>query len=842
MLKIAKHPAHTDGRVKRSRVVFIIFILCSLTAIGQLFIINNVKTLDQDFMVKAEQLRPYELTAKRGAIYDSENNVLALSVQGWDVSFDYSVAKTIREKLMNCRKAFNEAPEKEKADKQDALDRAQKTWDDFYRLVTVDICRDLGIDEETGARVRARLDETDAFFSSDPSDEEIKKFPGKKAVVAPAVSNINLEMKTAADRHLKAYDEEKEPYYNKKGKPDERNVHSSRASGFVVYSENYARIYNYSDIVANVVGIVNKKEGYGLEGLEKQYNSELSGVSGRRLLRTSGSRENDAVNGTNLVSTINISLQTVMRDILSEAKDSTDADTAIGICMDVETGAVLADVSLPDYDSTDISAIKDADFLADFLENSTALEQPVTGVADGAVVTLDRNFYQTYQRVNRSVAGSYELGSVVKVITAAAAIEENLYEPDKIVFRCNGTISFRGERDDPVNCWAGAHGDEDIAHLLINSCNPFAAEIAYKLGREKFYNYMEAFGLTERTGIDFPGESWGNIPSRTTFLNDNRYRASVFSYAYGQSFMISPLQMVTAVSAVANGGRLMKPYLVAQTVDDNGNVLSVTKPEVRRQVISENTSAMLRDYMTRVVTDPGGTGKNAAVQGYNIAGKTGTAEHTEPLAEYGIDDEGKRTLLEYNAVFTGFAPSDNPKIAVIFVLDYPKYGHSAAKLAAPLASRFFAKALEYLGIPKTHVDTSDTGSYTARVPDVTGKSLEEARSILEDAGMKIYTVGQGAVVDKQYPTAGAQVSNKGVVAVYTDDSSTKMTTVPDLMNCSVYEAMDLASEYDINIVLDGNISQSYDNSSYSQSLPAETRVQVGEVVKVYFMSNAELNN
>ena len=840
MQEIERQPFAGDGRVKRSIIVFGIFILCFLLAIGQLFIIDRVKTRDQDFMVKMEQLRPYELTAKRGAIYDSENNLLALSVQGWDVSFNYEVAKTIRKKVYDAQIALNEAKSSDKQEKQEALRRAQVSWDDFRTLVTVDLFADLGIDEETGSRVRARLDETDAFFASGPSDNDIGRFPEGKAVVVTAISNISLERKTAVDRHITEYNEAKEQYTDAKGNTGERSKHTSRASGFIIYDESYERIYNYSDIVANIVGLVNKREGYGIEGLEMQYNDDLTGTSGRRLLRTSGQRENDAVNGVNLVSTINISLQTVMRNILAEAKDETDADTAVGICMDVETGAVLADVSLPDFDSTDISVIKDADFLAEFLENSTALEQPVTGVADGALVTLDRNFYQTYQRVNRSVAGSYEMGSVVKIITAAAALEENLYEPGKDVFYCSGTISFPGERDEEINCWAGAQGWEDIAHLLINSCNPFAASTAHILGRERFYNYLEAFGLTERTGIDFPGESWGNIPSRSTFLTDKRYMASLFSYSYGQSFMISPLQMVTAVSAVANGGKLMRPYLVEQMIDDNGNVLSVTKPEVRRQVISKNTSDLLRDYMTQVVTDPYGTGKNAAVLGYNIAGKTGTAEHTEPLAEYGINDEGNKTLLEYNAVFCGFAPSDNPKIAVIFILDYPKYGHSAAKLAAPLASRFFEKALEYLGIPKTFSDSAS--SYSVRVPDISGKSIEEARSVLSDAGLSIYSVGQGATVDKQYPSTGAIVSEDGVVAAYTDDSATKMTMVPDFYGCSVSEAINLASDSEINISLEGNISQSYDNVAYAQSLAADTRAQVGEVVKVYFMSNAELNN
>ncbi|MCR5783426.1 MAG: PASTA domain-containing protein [Clostridia bacterium] len=840
MQEIENKPVNWDGRVKRSIVIFGIFILCALTAVGQLIIIDRVKTRDQDFMINMEQLRSYEITAKRGAIYDSDKNVLALSVQGWDVSFNYDTAKTIREKVYNALNALNDAQQKDRAEKQEILDKAQESWDDFYKLVTVDIFSDLGIDEETGARVRARLDEIDTFFASSPTKTQINAFPEGKPVVVTAVSNISLEEKTAVDRHIKAYNEAKKMYTDADGNQEERDKHSSKASGFIRYDESFNRIYNYSDIVANIVGLVNKREGNGIEGLELQYNDELSGTNGMRLLRTSGQRENDAVNGVNLVTTINIPLQTIMRDILAQAKDETDADTAVGICMDVETGAVLADVSLPDFDSTDISVIKDSDFLADFLENSTALEQPVTGVADGALVTLDRNFYQTYQRVNRSVAGSYELGSVVKVITTAAALEENLYEPDKEVFTCNGSISFPGERDDEINCWAGAQGPEDIAHLLINSCNPFAAYTAYKLGRDKFYDYFEAFGLTERTGIDFPGESWGNIPSRTTFLTDKRYMASLFSYSYGQSFMISPLQMVTAVSAVANGGRLMKPYLVQQMIDDNGNVLSVTKPEVRRQVISESTSDLMRDYMTRVVTDPNGTGKNAAVTGYNIAGKTGTAEHTEPLAEYGINDDGNKTLLEYNAVFCGFAPSDNPKIAVIFILDYPKYGHSAAKLAAPLASLFFEKALEYLGIPKTNTDSGN--SYNKRVPDITGKSIEEARSVLYDAGLNIYTVGQGASVDKQYPAAGALVSEDGVVAAYSDDSATKMTMVPDFKGCSVREAINLASESDINISLEGNISQSYDSVAYGQSVDAETRAQVGDVVKVYFMSNAELNN
>lgn len=836
-------PESSGGRKKRTVIVTVIFLLCFAYAVGQLIYINRIKTRDQDFMVRMEQLRPYELTAKRGAIYDSENNVLAVSVQGWNVEFNYDRAKKIRNKLYNAKKNYDaaaSASERERAELAAVLEKAQVSWDDFYTLVTVQLFDDLDIEEDKAAYARMRLDELDEFFNGNPDDSAIESFPEDRSPVVLAAANVGLGVKKDVDAHIEAYDDAGEMRKNSRGKEEKYYYHYISAEPFVKYTETYKRLYNYSDIVGNIVGRTSGDDGRGLEGLEYWYNSELAGTSGRRLLRTSGSRENDAVDGTNIVTTINIYLQSVMRDILAEVKDENDADTAIGICMDCDTGAILADISLPDYDSADTETIRDPDLLKDFLENSTALEQPVTGVVDGAMATLDADFYKQYQRTNRSVTGAYELGSVIKMITVAAAIEENIYPLDKDVFTCHGTISFPGEREDPVNCWYGAHGDEDLAHLLINSCNPFAAETAHRLGRERFYNYFEAFGLTERTGVDFLGESFGNIPSRSTFINDKRYLSSLFSYSYGQSFMISPLQMVTAVSAIANGGKLLRPYFVAKTVDENGNVLSVTKPEVRRQVISENTSDILRDYLTQVVTDPDGTGTNAAVTGYNIAGKTGTAEHTEPLAEYGINSNGTYTLLEYNSVFCGFAPSDDPQIAIIFILDYPKYGHSAAQLAAPLASRFFEKALEYLGIPKTYTDM--TGEYAATVPDVTGKTVSEARAIIDEAGLDIYTVGSGSSVDRQFPEGRTPVSEDGIVIVYTDDSATGMTVTPDFSGCSLSQAISLASEYKVNIQLDGNYSQSYDNVAYQQSEPAGSKVQLGSIINVYFMSNTEMNN
>ena len=829
-------PASDNGRNRRTAVVFVVFLLCFAYAVGQLVYIDRVKTKDQDFMVRMEQLRPYELTAKRGTIYDSEGNVLAVSVQGWDVSFNYERAKKIRENLYNAQKNLAAASASDYEERAAALEKAQRGWDDFYTLVTVDLFEDLGIDEETGGLVTARLNKIDEFFNSEPEREEIESY---SAPVATAVSNVGLQVKKSVDEDIEKYDEDYKMVPGKKGEDEKQYLHGISAEPFIIYDETYNRLYNYSNLVGNIVGMASSKKG-GLEGLELYYDSELAGTSGRRILRTSGSSENEAVDGSNLVTTINIYLQSVMRDILAEVKDENDADTAIGICMDCDTGALLADVSLPDYDSADISVIQDPDFLREFLENSTALEQPVTGVVDGMMVTLDSEFYKLYQRTNRSVAGAYEMGSVIKMVTAAAAIEENLYPLDRDVFTCNGSITFPGERDDPVNCWYGAHGSENLAHLLINSCNPFAAEIAHRLGRETYYDYLEAFGFTERTGIDLNWESTGNIPSRSTWLNNKNYYSSLFSYSYGQSFMISPLQMVTAVSAIANGGKLLRPYLVSKTVDDNGNVLSVTKPEVRRQVISETTSDLLRDYLTQVVTDPNGTGTNAAVSGYNIAGKTGTAEHTEPLAEYGISDNGEYTLLEYNSVFCGFAPSDDPQIAVIFILDYPKYGHSAAQLAAPLAGRFFETALEYLGVPKTYTDIA--GEYGATVPDVTGKTVSEARALIDEAVLDIYTVGSGTVVDRQVPDGSTPVSEDGVVVVYTDDSATGLTVTPDFSGCSLSQAISLASEYNVNIQLEGNYAQSYDNTAYQQSEPAGSKVQLGTIIKVYFMSNTEMNN
>ena len=357
----------------------------------------------------------------------------------------------------------------------------------------------------------------------------------------------------------------------------------------------------------------------------------------------------------------------------------------------------------------------------------------------------------------------------------------------------------------------------------MNSCNPFFITIGQKLGKENFYKYFEAFGFTEKTGIDLPAEA--NPVANVTYHSlESMGIAELSSSSFGQTFQVSPIQVITAISAIANGGKLMQPYVVDSMLDADGNVIKKTQPVVRRQVISEKTASTVAQMMEMVVSK--GTGKNAYVAGYHVAGKTGTSE------KIGKEDA-------YIASFAGFAPANNPRIAILIAIDEPTGAHGGGVVAAPIGGQILEKVLTYLNVEPQYED-NEMANISSTAPALIGKTLQEARSLT--AGYTLKIVGKGDKVVAQSPAADSQIRTGGVIVLYTEEQYEKQTAmVPDLTNMTMSQANAAAVNAGFNIRLSGTTNET-EVLSYKQNREAGTEAETGSVITVYFRSTVNVQD
>ena len=494
------------------------------------------------------------------------------------------------------------------------------------------------------------------------------------------------------------------------------------------------RYYPNGKLACHLLGFVGT-DNYGLEGIEAQYNEALSGTAGRsrratnaygtELLFTRYEDYQAGQAGGDLVTTIDATIQYYVEKHLRQAALEYDVQNGAGaIAMDVRTGAVLAMASLGDYDPNDFLRVSpEAQTAVDSAENE-----------DEAAALLAAA--QARQWRNKALSDTYEPGSTFKIITLAMALEEGKVSLSDS-FYCGGRVSVKG-RTSPIRCWkTEGHGSQTLTQAVQHSCNVAFVNIGQRVGAERFYDYCEAFGflklaedpdvnLTARTGIDLAGESGSIWWSKNTFCSP-RNLSQLAEASFGQTFTITPLQLVCAVSACVNGGYLMEPYVVRQILDPDGSVRMERQPRIVRQVISESTSRQLRAILEQVVGDPkDGTGRNAAVAGYRIGGKTGTSEK--------VSLEARTGQKEYIVSFIGFAPADDPKIVLLVFLDTPSNASgvyiSGGQMAAPVVGRMLADILPYLGVEP------DGGTHgEALMPQTVGSSLHEAAKAIAEAGL-----------------------------------------------------------------------------------------------------------
>ena len=565
------------------------------------------------------------------------------------------------------------------------------------------------------------------------------------------------------------------------------------------------RYYPYGSLAAQVIGFVGD-ENTGLYGLEAYYEKELEGQSGL-VISSKDQAENDmlytyeqyfaAKNGSDLTLTLDTTIQYYLEKGIESMVDKfSAANGASGIVMDAKTGGILAMASYPNYDLNDFLTVSDQTL-------QERIERGESTVAD----------MQLLQWRNKALNDTYEPGSTFKILTLSAALEEGVVDKTTTV-NCGGSVSISGYT---IHCSnKNGHGLQTLVQSVGNSCNPAFINYGLRIGSEKFYEYMRSFGLMNTTGIDLGGEAVGVFAADSSFT-----QLDLACYAFGQNFTVTPLALIAAQAACINGGYLHTPYLVERITDSDGNVTYRHDDTPVRQVISEQTSATVRECLEYVVAS--GTGKNGQVAGYRIGGKTGTA------------DKGQTGDVVVS--FLCFAPSDDPQVIMLITMDTPSRATgtyvSGGNMVAPTASTVMAEILPYLGVEPSYSAEELLGMDTT-VPNVIGMSVEEAKSKLKDRALSYKIVGDGETITDQTPAGGAIIPGKSSVILYVgEEKSTDKCVVPHLIGKTPSEANTTATAAGLLIRFSGTTgSESSSVRVLSQSIDEGTEVEAGTVITV----------
>lgn len=564
-----------------------------------------------------------------------------------------------------------------------------------------------------------------------------------------------------------------------------KDAETAAAASALLFDEDVRRVYLRGAFLTQTLGLVNV-DGVGQSGLEQQYETLLRGEAGRsmrsvdgkaRPIYDSGNLYIEPQDGSTIRLTIDATIQEIVEKAMRECYEVNKAQAVHALVMDVYTGAVLAMCSKPDYDPNDPPR-----------EQLDAL--------------------QSLMRI-RLISDSYEPGSTFKILTAAAALDSGVTTPED-GFYCSGKIKVDG---DTIKCWGSPHKAETMAQALQNSCNPVFVELALRMGAQRFYQYLHAFGLGSKTNIDLQGEESGILIPVNSVKNVDLARIG-----FGQSVAVTPIQLLTAACSVLNGGRLMRPYLLKEAVSPDGTVLYRTSPKVVSTPISEETSLTMRKLLEDVVAVGGA--KNARIPGYRIGGKTGTAQ---------VYKDGRIVRNVHIGSFLGFAPADDPRIALLVIVDEADtpvdYGGTTA---APFARQILEDVLPYLGYQPDEGEDSEP----LQVPDVTGQPLWEARRTLSSMGLKVLDDGGSGSVTAQMPSAGATLRNGGQMMLYTYDEALPETEtlvcVPDVSGKSIASAASLLRQRGLEMEIDGS------GFAVSQEPAAGSFLAPDSVVLVHF--------
>ncbi|NLN81333.1 MAG: PASTA domain-containing protein [Clostridiales bacterium] len=586
--------------------------------------------------------------------------------------------------------------------------------------------------------------------------------------------------------------------------------------------EDYKRYYPMNNLASAILGFTGT-DNNGLYGLEAYYEKTLAGKPGRIVTAKNGWGDDldiklrfektiGAQDGNSLMLTIDSTVQYYAEKYLEIAvKENMTSNRGAVIIMDVNTGAIIAMATKGDFDPNEPMVIVDPG------------EQEKLALLAGDEKSAAVKKALEKQWTNKPISDYYDPGSVYKTFTLAAALEEGVVTENSH-FYCKGGLQV-GDRFIKCHKYPLSHGSQNLAQAISNSCNPAFIEIGQKLGGSLFFKYFTGFGFNGRTGVDMLGES--KVTESLYFSEKNLENVINLSVAsFGQNFKVTPIQIITAMSAIANGGKLMQPYVVQQILDSNGNVISNTEPIVKRQVISKETSKKISTMLENSVRNGGG--KNAYIPGYRMAGKTGTSEKT--------DQNIKNKTNDVVASFAGYAPADDPKYAILVLLDEPqvsiRYGGT---ISAPVGQRIMAEALPYLGVEPKYTD-EEKAAMDRTTPNVTGKKVSVAQTMLKNSDLKYQVVGSGETVIKQVPAKGESIPRYGTVVLYTEEGTlSQTTTVPDFKGMTMNQANIAAANHKINIQMNGLGMSSSEAKASTQSIEAGKKVPLGTVVKVNFV-------
>lgn len=796
--------ARRANQVIRSRTVLVMVLLgvCTFVALfWKLYDLQIRQHEDLQEQAVSQQTRSTVITASRGTIYDRNLTPLALSATAETV---FISPKEIEEYVAS--QETKQAEAQAEAAENGTSYAAPELRDEAY--IARGLSRILGVDEGT---ILKKMEKTYSQY-------EIIKLRAEQTTADEVRKFINGQIDDEGN-----------------AVPEGQEV---KLRG--VYMEpDSKRYYPYGSLASNVIGFVNA-ENQGGVGLEAKYESQLEGTSGLTVTAKNAKNTDllyqyeqyyDAENGNSLVLTLDATVQHSLEKNMESMLDKFDAKNGgTGIVVDVNTGAIIAMASYPNYDLQDYGSIYDETLqkqldekLADLAKNrsSYATEEDY----EAAVSKVISEVMQSQWR-NKCIDSTYEPGSTFKPITLAAALEEGLVNLNTS-FTCNGSISVPGWSK-PINCSKRAgHGVQSLQQAVGNSCNPAFITMGLKIGTEKYYEYLQAFGLMEKTGVDMIGEVTGLFASEESF---NSNVVSLASYSFGQTFTVTPLALIRAQAACINGGYLYTPYVVDQVLDDEGNIIAQHEVTTVRQVISEETSAIVRQCLEYVVAS--GTGKNGQVVGYRIGGKTGTADKT-----------GTGDVV---VSFMCFAPADDPQYIMLLTMDTPSRNTgvyvSGGNMVAPTASQIMSEILPHLGIEPDYSAEELVGA-DAAVPNVVGMSAADAKAKMDSAGFAYRTVGNGETVTDQTPAGGAIVPNNATIVLYLgEEKPDTLCTVPNVVGKTASEANRMLTNAGLIMKVAGATSSSSGNVyAISQSQAAGTQLAAGEVVTVQFGDSSVLD-
>ncbi len=793
--------ARRANQIVRSRTVLVMLLLGIMTFAALFWRLYDLQIRQHaELQEKAisQQTRSAVVSASRGTIYDRNLNTLAIS----------ATAETVLVSPLDIEKSVESQKEEQAKAAQKAADKGQDYTPPVLRdqsYIARGLSRILGL--EQGA-IEERMEKTNSQY------EILKKKTDQ----------------TISDEVRRFINGEIDPEGNEV--PEKQRV---KLRGVWLQPDS-KRYYLYSSLASGVIGFVNG-DGIGSVGLEVKYDDTLTGTAGYTISARNASGSEllynyeqyyDAENGHSLVLTLDANVQLSLENGLENMLKKYDAKNGgTGIVMDVNTGAIIAMASYPNYDLNDYGTIFDA-----------ALQKKLD--ADLEKIDANRSTYESEEAYaaarakainsamqsqwrNKCIDSTYEPGSTFKPITLAAALEEGKVSKSS-TFYCGGYTTVPGWSD---RIWCSnhsGHGQQTLIEAVGHSCNPAFIKMGLSIGTETYYKYLKSFGLMDKTGIDMIGEVKGLFVDEDYF---NSQVVSLASYSFGQTFNVTPIELIRAQAACINGGYLYEPYIVDQVLDEDGNVLSQHDTTPVRQVISEETSAIVREALEYVVSS--GSGKNGQVAGYRIGGKTGTADKTGT----------RKTTREVVVSFMCFAPADDPQYIMLLTMDTPSRNTGTAvyggTMVAPTASQIMGEILPALGIEPDYSAEELSGA-DAAVPYVEGKTAEEAKAALKSAGFTYRTVGSGETVTDQTPAGGAIVPNNASVVLYLGaEKSDTPSTVPDVTGKTPTEANKALTNAGLIMKVAGATSASGGSvTAISQSAEAGSQLPAGSVVTVRF--------